>query len=162
MWKGLPMACRARPPWTRADLLAATAAVALVVGVLLAFAATDLSLVGDFPLWNAVLVVCALAALTLVVSFPDWWAWTGDWETTRGGCGGARQRRASHTVDLLQARAPRARQRPDRPDAHRIARPVGAGQLARSTHRVQVDVPLAMRRRDCTPRLQRPHGRQRG
>ena len=148
-------------PCTGPDLLAATATVALVAGVVLAFAAGDLYVVADIPLWDAALVLALLLVLASVLSFPDWWRWAGGWGNNGRACEGARVRRASHSVDLRRARAPRARRQPDVPGAHRPARLISDGPLASATHRSQAEWLLAQRRRDGMARLQHQHGRSR-
>src|SRR5919112_2317249 len=95
---GMPMAWRGRPwPLTGANLLAAIAWLAFVAGIVLALAAADLSIRG-IPLWNAALILCVLAVLASLLSFPGWWEWPGGWGTNGRVCAGARERRASHPV----------------------------------------------------------------
>jgi hypothetical protein len=156
-WQG-----RLRPP-TGPNLLAAIASVALVAGLTLAVVAADLSLSADIPLWDAALVVSVLAVLGSVIRFPEWWSSAAGWGANRRVCNGARQRRASHPVDVRQARSPRARPRPDQSGGS-SARHVTGPPIDGITHRSHAEWLLAARRRDGMPRLQRQpgHGRSRG
>jgi hypothetical protein len=163
MWRGLPAGWRDRlRPCSGADLLAALASLSFVAGVALALVAADLSLTADIPLWNAALIVCALAILASVLCFPGWWEGASRWGASARACAGARERRASHTVDMVRARSPRARRRPDRPGAHRTAGALIGGPLAGARRRSRAEWLVAARRRDGMPRMQRGHGRQRG
>jgi len=151
-WQG-----RLRPP-TGPSLLAAIASVAFVAGVTLGLVAANLSLPADIPLWDATLVVSVLAVLGSVIRFPEWWSSAGGWGMNCRVCNGARQRRASHPVDLRQARSPRARPHPDQSGVHPAARRVTGPLTDGVTHRSHAEWLLATRRRDSMPRLQRQHG----
>jgi hypothetical protein len=156
----MPMAWRGcLRPLTGPELLAAIAMLALLAGVTLALAASEFCLAGAIPLWDAALVLCALAVLTSLLRFPEWWTWNGGWGTHARTCSGARKRRASHTVMPCQTRT---RQRPDRPGAHRGVAHATSAPLAGTTHRLRTEWLLTARRRDSMPRLQRQHGRLRG
>jgi len=154
------MAWRGRlRPLTGPDLLATIATIALLAGVVLALAPSDLSLPGDIPLWDAALIVCVLAVLASLLCFPEWWGWAGGWGSRGRACSAARRRRANQRVMLCQARQ---RRRPDSPGAHRRAPRMTGRPLAGRPHRSRAAWLLAARRRESMPRVQRQHGRLRG